>query len=106
MTGFLNTIENNLTKQDSISLCTIMNETSGYEAKMWGTAIIGFGSYHYKYDSGRAGDAPLVGFSPGKNEISLYLSSDFTDKEDLLSKLGKHKAAKSCVYVKNWKILI
>ena len=74
MTGFLNTIENNLTKQDSISLCTIMNETSGYEAKMWGTAIIGFGSYHYKYDSGRAGDAPLVGFSPRKNEISLYLS--------------------------------
>jgi len=74
VTGFLNTIEINLTKQDSISLCTIMNETSGYEAKMWGTAIIGFGSYHYKYDSGRAGDAPLVGFSPRKNEISLYLS--------------------------------
>jgi hypothetical protein len=66
---------------------------------MWGPSIIGFGSYHYKYESGREGDAPLVGFSPRKSEFALYLAN-FDGKEGLLEKLGKHKTAKACVYIK------
>ena len=67
-----------------------MEERSGYPAKMWGPAIIGFGSYHYKYDSGREGDMPLVAFSPRKASITLYLAVDFDKKKELLQKLGKH----------------
>lgn len=66
---------------------------------MWGSSIIGFGSYHYKYASGHEGDAPLVGFSPRKAKISLYLSPDFTDRERLLPELGKFTTGKSCVYI-------
>ena len=66
---------------------------------MWGSSIIGFGAYHYKYESGREGDMPLVGFSPRKTAISLYLCQDFKEKEDLLAKLGKHKASVGCVYI-------
>ncbi|WP_231427566.1 DUF1801 domain-containing protein [Pedobacter sp. Leaf250] len=97
---FLDTIENEVKKRDSISLCNIMSKTTGFEAKMWGTAIIGFGSYHYQYESGREGDAPLVGFSPRKDAVSLYFATDFKDKEELLLKFGKHKTGKACVYVK------
>ena len=67
---------------------------------MWGPSIIGFGSYHYKYESGHEGDAPLIGFSPRSSAFSLYLSCDFKMKEDLLPKFGKYKMAKSCIYVK------
>ena len=67
---------------------------------MWGPAIVGFGSYHYKYESGREGDAPLVGFSPRKDALTLYLSSDFPERETLLTQLGKHKTGKGCVYIK------
>ena len=77
-----------------------MKKQSGFDAKMWGPAIVGFGSYHYKYESGREGDAPLVAFSPRKAEISLYLSSSFDKRDELLAKLGKHKSAKACVYIK------
>ena len=66
---------------------------------MWGSAIIGFGSYHYKYESGREGDAPLVGFSPRKNEFALYIPN-FEKKEELLKEFGKHETAKACVYIK------
>ena len=76
-----------------------MKKASGFEPKMWGSAIIGFGSYHYKYESGREGDAPLVGFSPRKSEFALYIAN-FDGKEELLKKFGKHKTAKSCVYIK------
>ena len=67
---------------------------------MWGPAIVGFGSYHYKYASGREGDAPLVGFSPRAKEISLYLYQDFTDREKLLQQIGKHRSGVGCVYIK------
>ncbi|MEH3111787.1 DUF1801 domain-containing protein [Pedobacter terrae] len=97
---FLNTVPDINKRIDCFNLLNIIAETTGFPAKMWGTAIIGFGSYHYKYDSGRAGDAPLVGFSPRKDTIALYVSSDFKDREALLAKLGKHKTAKACVYIK------
>jgi hypothetical protein len=76
-----------------------MQAQTGFEPKMWGPSIIGFGSYHYKYASGHEGDAPLVGFSPRKDAISLYLFN-FNGKDELLKKFGKHKAAKACIYVK------
>jgi len=84
-------------QQDANAIIAIMQDQSGFEAKMWGPAIIGFGSYHYVYESGREGDAPLVAFSPRKTEFSLYLCSQFEKREELLKKLGKHKSAKGCV---------
>ena len=95
---FINTVENAAKRNDSFELAQIFQAASGFEAKMWGTAIIGFGSYHYKYDSGREGDAPLSGFSPRKNNFALYFSL-FDEREELLEKLGKYKTAKYCVYI-------
>jgi hypothetical protein len=97
---FIETVADPVKKRDSYSLVKIMQETTGIEAKMWGTAIIGFGSYHYKYESGREGNAPLAGFSPRANAISLYTATDPNTKADLLSKFGKFKTGKSCIYVK------
>jgi len=84
---------------DCLAIIDLMEQASGFSAKMWGSAIIGFGSYHYVYDSGREGDAPLVGFSPRKSEFALYIAN-FEGKDTLLEKLGKHKTAKACVYIK------
>ena len=86
-------------KQDSYTLINMMREVTGQEPYMWGPTIIGFGTYHYKYESGREGDAPLAGFSPRKSAFSLYFESGFPGREELLGKLGKHKVAVACVYV-------
>ncbi|RKR11747.1 uncharacterized protein DUF1801 [Flavobacterium sp. 90] len=93
-------VEDETKRKDSFELIKIMQEVTGFEPKMWGPSIIGFGSYHYKYDSGHEGDAPLAAFSPRKAAISLYVYSPSDEKEELLSKLGKHKASKGCLYVK------
>lgn len=85
-------------KADSFALLELMQQATGYKPKMWGTSIIGFGSYHYRYDSGHEGDAPLVGFSPRKAAISLYVYSGQDEK--LLKNLGKYKMGKACIYVK------
>ncbi|MNY62117.1 hypothetical protein D3C86_1988840 [compost metagenome] len=77
-----------------------MQKQTGFDAKMWGPSIIGFGSYHYKYDSGHEGDAPLVGFSPRKDAFSFYAYLTDENKEELLPNFGKHKVAKACVYFK------
>ena len=87
-------------RKDCQAIIDIMEKQSGFPAKMWGSAIIGFGTYHYKYESGREGDAPLVGFSHRKTEFALYLSSEFDKRDELLKQFGKHKTAKACVYVK------
>jgi len=97
---FLNTVPDENKRSDCFNLLGIIGEIAGFTAKMWGTAIVGFGSYHYKYESGRTGNAPLVGFSPRKDAIVLYLSSDFNNREELLAKFGKHKTGKACVYIK------
>lgn len=99
-TDFLNTLDDEIKKNDSLQLLNLFEEVTGFRAKMWGPAIVGFGTYHYKYDSGREGDAPIVAFSPRKQAISLYLSTEFKDKEFLLSQFGKHTKAKSCIYIK------
>ncbi|PWS31823.1 DUF1801 domain-containing protein [Pedobacter paludis] len=100
VSDFLNKVEDEAKRKDSFELVRIISNTTGLDAKMWGTAIVGFGSYHYIYESGRQGDAPLVGFSPRKDAFSLYFSSQFKDREALLKKFGKHKTAKACVYIK------
>jgi len=97
--GFISSVEDETKRNDSHHLIKLMQAQTGFEPKMWGPSIIGFGSYHYKYASGHEGDAPLVGFSPRKDAISLYLCN-FTEKEELLQKFGKHKAAKACIYIK------
>lgn len=97
---FINAIDDEIKKNDAFELTTIMQNISGFEPKMWGPGIIGFGSYHYKYTSGHEGDAPLVGFSPRKAAISLYIYIPPENREELLSGLGKHKASKGCIYIK------
>jgi hypothetical protein len=87
-------------KQDSFRLLELMQEWSGFEPKMWGPTIIGFGSYHYKYASGHEGDMPLIGFSPRKAEFSLYVYSPTEESKLLLESLGKFKMGKACIYVK------
>jgi len=97
---FLNSVTDENKRQDSFEVLKMMEELTGEEPKMWGTSIIGFGSYHYKYASGREGDWFLVGFSPRKQNITLYIMSGFDQYNDLLGKLGKHSTGKSCLYIK------
>ncbi|MFT3747127.1 MAG: DUF1801 domain-containing protein [Agriterribacter sp.] len=87
-------------QKDSFELLELMEKASGFKPKMWGPSIIGFGSYHYKYDSGHEGDAPLIGFSPRKAAISLYVFTGAKEHEHLLKDLGKFKMGKACIYVK------
>lgn len=98
---FLNQfVDNEQKKQDSLQLIDLMKKWSGFEPKMWGPTMIGFGSYHYKYASGHEGDAMLIGFSPRKAEFSLYVSAPGNENKTLLEKLGKYKMGKSCIYFK------
>ena len=99
---FINTFADTEQKrQDSFELVKLMQDFTGYEPKMWGASIIGFGKYHYKSDrSKQEGDWPLVGFSPRKSAISLYVFMDDKEKEPLLNELGKFKMGKACIYVK------
>lgn len=96
---FIETVDSPKKREDAYRLLDIFTETTGYPAKMWGPSIIGFGSYHYKYDSGHEGDAPLVGFSPRKAKISLYFATGDMDREKLLQEFGKHTSGKACVYI-------
>lgn len=101
--AFLETVENDQKREDCFTLMKLMEEVTGEPAKMWGTAIVGFGEYHYKYDSGREGDFMLVGFSPRKANLTLYIVAGFDEYEPLLNKLGKFTTGKSCLYVKRLK---
>ncbi|MGB3180620.1 MAG: DUF1801 domain-containing protein [Cyclobacteriaceae bacterium] len=98
---FINSyVDNDRKKADSFRLMELMQAWSGCEPRMWGPTIIGFGSYHYKYDSGHEGDAPLIGFSPRKAAFSLYVYTATDEHKHLLDELGKHKMGKACIYVK------
>jgi hypothetical protein len=98
---FIQSFANTEQKQlDSYELLKIMQDITGFEPKMWGLTIIGFGSYHYVYESGHEGDAPLVGFSPRKAEFSLYAYTGLKEHEHLLDNLGKFKVGKACIYFK------
>ena len=93
-------VDNEQKKADSFRLIELMREWSGFEPKMWGPTIIGFGSYHYKYASGHEGDSPLIGFSPRKTAFSLYVFSPVEAQIQLLDHLGKFKKSKACIYIK------
>ena len=98
--AFINAVPDETKRADALKLAEIMQHQTGFKAKMWGGSIVGFGSYHYKYASGHEGDAPLAAFSPRKDAISLYTMLPEEKREDLLQRLGKHKAGKGCIYIK------
>jgi hypothetical protein len=100
VTDFLNSLKDDTKRQDSFALIEIVRTQLDIEPKMWGPSIVGFGSYHYQYDSGRTGDSPLMAFSPRAAALVLYLAGELEEREELLQKLGKHKTEKGCVYIK------
>ena len=100
VSAFLASIEDEQQRKDCRELLVMMEELTGSKPSMWGSAIVGFGSYHYRYASGREGDWFLCGFSPRKHALSLYIMAGFKRHTELLAKLGKHKTGKSCLYVK------
>ncbi len=87
-------------RADAETLIEMMASASGHPPRMWGPSIIGFGSYHYKYDSGREGDSLRIGFSPRKGQTVVYLIDGYDDRADQLARLGKHKIGKACLYIK------
>jgi hypothetical protein len=97
---FLATIPDASKRADALALIDLMQSATGEKPVMWGPSIIGFGSYHYRYESGREGDSPIVGFSPRRSALVLYIVTGFREAEPLLAKLGKHTTGKSCLYVK------
>jgi len=97
-TKLLNTFQDDTKRKDCFAIAEMMKEISKHEPKMWGTAIVGFGSYHYKYESGHEGDMCLVGFSPRKQNIVLY-SMGAVETSELFEKLGKYKTGKGCLYI-------
>jgi Domain of unknown function (DU1801) len=97
---FLNKIADEERRADCFQVAKIMEEVTGEKPKMWGPSIVGFGSYHYKYDSGREGDWPVTGFSPRKKDLTLYIMMGYEKHTELMEKLGKHSGGKSCLYIK------
>lgn len=97
---FLTGISNDKRREDCRAVVEMMREITGEEPKMWGPSIIGFGQYHYKYESGREGDFFRAGVSPRKQNLTLYVMPGFARYDDLMGKLGKHTTGKSCLYIK------
>jgi len=97
---FIEQVDNEQKRKDSFRLIELMEKASGEKAQMFGPSIIGFGKYHYKYDSGHEGEAPLLGFSPRKAAFSLYVFSGCDEHRDLLQDLGKFTMGKACIYAK------
>lgn len=100
VSGFIAGIEDERKRKDAEKLIEMMRRVTGEAPKMWGPSIIGFGSHHYRYESGREGDWPRVGFSPRKQSLVLYMTDGFEGYGALLGKLGKHSTGKSCLYIK------
>jgi Domain of unknown function (DU1801) len=99
--SYLDAIQDDERRKDSKALAAIMKRVTGCPAKMWGPGIVGFGTYHFKYESGHEGDCPVTGFSSRKSDITLYLMPGHLGRaKGLLDKMGKHKAGKGCLYIK------
>lgn len=98
---FIDTVEDEGKRDDAYTVLKLMQKITREEPKLWGTAIVGFGTYRYKYASGQEGDWPLVGFSPRKQNLTLYIMPGFEKYDDLMNKLGKYKTGKSCLYIKS-----
>lgn len=101
VTAFLHTVEDKPSRDDCFTLIEIMRAASNSEPVMWGSAIVGFGSHHYVYESGREGDTVVLGFSPRKGKIAIYLLGGLTPLESELPALGKYKTGKGCLYIKS-----
>lgn len=99
--NFISTVSDEKKRDDCHAIAKLMKKVTKEEPKMWGPSIVGFGTYHYKYASGREGDWPLTGFSPRKQNLTLYIMPGFDKYEELMRKLGKYKIGKSCLYIKN-----
>jgi len=97
---FLDAVADEQKRKDSFTILELMKQITGMEPKMWGSSIVGFGSYHYKYESGREGDTIMVGFSPRKQNLTIYNMGGVTQNEELLKKLGKHTVGGGCLYLK------
>ena len=98
--AFLAAIPDEQRRKDCKAVAKLMQEATGEKPVLWGANIVGFGAYRYEYASGGSGDWPLVGFSPRKNDLTLYLMAGFERHADLMAKLGRHKTGKSCLYLK------
>ena len=96
---FLQAVPDERKRKDSFTIMELMKEITGQEPHMWGDSIIGFGSYHYKYASGREGDTPVTGFSPRKQNLTIYIIMGFDGYDALMKKLGKYKTGKVCLYI-------
>lgn len=96
---FLNSVKDEKKREDSFEILKLMKQITKAEPVMWGPSIIGFGSYHYKYESGREGDFFITGFSPRKQNLTLYIMSGFKKYPELMKKLGKYKTGSSCLYI-------
>ena len=101
VTAFLTKINDRQLRGDCFAILEMMRKVSKCEPLMWGSAIVGFGTYHYVYESGREGDTLVIGFSPRKQNISIYLMGGLNNIEDELSELGKYKTGKGCLYIKS-----
>ena len=101
--SFIDAVPDEQRRKDARAVSDIMQDVTGEKPAMWGASMVGFGSYHYKYDSGQEGDWPLVGFSPRKDNLTLYIMPGFAEYAELLEKLGKHKKGVSCLYIKSLK---
>ena len=99
--SFILSIDNERRQKESHEILAMMERITGHKARMWGTSIVGFDSYHYKYASGREGDSAITGFSPRKTAFTIYIMPGFTPYQGLMDKLGSHKTGKSCLYLKN-----
>jgi hypothetical protein len=97
--AFLKSVPDEQKRKDAFTIVDIMRQATKAEPAMWGSSIVGFGAYHYQYASGREGDAPLIGFSPRKQNLVLYVMGDFDQREELLKSLGKYKTGKACLYI-------
>src|SRR5258705_8378087 len=98
--SYIEAIDDEIRRKDCQALAKLMAKVTKQKPRMWGPSIIGFGSYHYKYDSGREGDSCLTGFSSRKGDISVYLMANFPGHDELLARLGRHKMAKACLYLR------
>ena len=100
VTAFINAIEDRQKRSDAKKVMAMMRDATGSRARMWGASIVGFGSCHYRYDSGREGDFLITGLSPRKQALTVYIMPGFARFESLMKKLGKYKTGKSCLYIK------
>ena len=100
VTSFINSIDDKQKRADARKVAAMMRKATGKRAKMWGSSIVGYGTYHYKYESGREGDFMVTGFSPRKQALTMYVMPGFSHFDKLMAKLGKYKTGKSCLYIK------